>query len=132
MASRSNCKRRWSKRLARRPQSWRRSKRWHGDWPGGAGAIFEANRHSVLQRQAVLETVAGLKEREMLKLATLCAAIAGALGARGADAITASLCAEMGIIVFKTAFARWSEPDNERAFAELVGETLDQFKAATQ
>ena len=98
----------------------------------GAGAIFEANRHSVLQRQAVLETVAGLKEREMLKMAALCAAIAGALGERGADETTASLCAEMGIIVFRTAFARWSEPDNARPFAELVGETLDQLKAATE
>ena len=97
----------------------------------GAGAFFEAHRDAVLQRQAVLETVVGLREREMLKMATLCAAMAGALRERGTPVITATLSAEMGITVFRVAFDRWIEPANERAFAQLVGEALDQLRAVT-
>lgn len=97
----------------------------------GAGAIFEERRDQIRRRQTVLDTVAGLKEREMLKLAALSEVIAGALRDRGVAATTATLSAEMGIVLFKIAFDRWIDPANEREFAEFIGETLDQLKAVS-
>ena len=64
-------------------------------------------------------------------MATLCEAIAGALRERGTPAMAATLSAEMGITVFRVAFDRWIEPANQRAFAQLVGEALDQLWAVT-
>jgi AcrR family transcriptional regulator len=59
------------------------------------------------RRQAVIDASAELRERELIKLASLSAALANALRERGLDAPTAGLTAEVGIAVFKAAFERW-------------------------
>jgi AcrR family transcriptional regulator len=73
-----------------------------------ATAMFRDNREFARRRQAVIEANAELRERELTKLATLATAIAGALRQRGVPEPAASLAAEAGIAVFKTAFARWT------------------------
>ena len=66
-----------------------------------------------------------LKERELIKLASLSVALAGALRERGiADA---DLIAEVGIAVFKTAFERWIGQE-DRVFAELVRDAVGELK----
>jgi AcrR family transcriptional regulator len=63
------------------------------------------------ERQAVIAGNAELQEREVVKLATLAAAVAGALRDRGVTEPAASLAGEAGIAVFKVAFERWvSQP----------------------
>ena len=96
-----------------------------------ADEIIEERRALVEKRNAVITTVEGLKERELLKLAALSQIIAQALQSRGASALTASLAAEAGVTVFKVAFERWIEPANERSLVQLIGETLDQLRAVT-
>ena len=65
--------------------------------PGSARAIIAAN--------------AELRERELIKLASLAAALADALRQRGVRDPAASLTAEAGIAVFRVAFERWVERD---------------------
>jgi hypothetical protein len=57
--------------------------------------------------------------------------MADALRRRGVDEPAATLTAEAGIAVFKTAFERWLDEDNRQDFRELVRESLDELKAVT-
>ncbi|MEU0532926.1 TetR/AcrR family transcriptional regulator [Amycolatopsis tolypomycina] len=88
-------------------------------------------RERARQIRAVVAGHTDLRERELLKLATLRAAMAEALRARGTPPPTASLAAEIGGLAFSTGFIRWVEPDSEREFAPLVLEALDELMAAT-
>ena len=96
-----------------------------------AHEIIEERRALVEKRNSVIGAVEGLRERELLKLAALSRAIAGALHRRGVAEPAASLAAEAGVTVFKIAFDRWIESANERPLAEWIGETLDQLKTVT-
>jgi AcrR family transcriptional regulator len=58
-------------------------------------------------RYAVVSANAELRERELVKLAEIAAAMAGALRERGVPDPVASLAAETGIAVYRVAFARW-------------------------
>ncbi|HZC04158.1 MAG TPA: TetR family transcriptional regulator [Ktedonobacterales bacterium] len=96
-----------------------------------ATPVFTARRALVRQRQAVIAANPGLQERELLKRATLAEAMANALRQRGVPDPAASLAAEVGVIAFKTAYARWiSEPD-EPDLSRLIHESLDQLNAIT-
>jgi AcrR family transcriptional regulator len=83
------------------------------------------------KRQAVITANAELRERELIKLASLSAALAAELRRRGVAEPGASLSAEAGIAVFKVAFERWVDASNERDFPALVHESLDELKAVT-
>ena len=72
-----------------------------------AGAVLQENPERVRLRDAIVSANAELRERELIKLATLAAAMAGALRDRGIPEPAASLAAETGVAVFKVAFARW-------------------------
>jgi hypothetical protein len=88
------------------------------------------DREYSMQRQAIVAKSEELRERELIKMATLSSAIAEALHGRGVKEPTASLTAEAGITVFRVAFARWVDPANQKDLAELIGESLDQLKVA--
>jgi AcrR family transcriptional regulator len=96
-----------------------------------AGAVFQERREHSVQRQAVIAASAELRERELIKLASLAAAIAEALRQRGVEDPAASLTAEAGIAVFKVAFARWIDETNHRDLPLLIRESLDQMKTVT-
>jgi AcrR family transcriptional regulator len=96
-----------------------------------AAELFQGRREGSRQRQAIITANAELRERELIKLATLAAALAGALRSRGTGEPAASLAAEAGIGVFKVAFERWvgdSAPDD---LALIMRESLDQLKTVT-
>jgi AcrR family transcriptional regulator len=83
------------------------------------------------QRQAIIDAHPELQERELIKFASLSAAVAEALRERGLPDLTATLTAEIGIAVFRTAFERWVDTTNKRSFPALVRESLDQLKTVT-
>jgi AcrR family transcriptional regulator len=87
-----------------------------------AGAVFNDDRRLFSrQRQAVINANAELQERELIKLASLTAAIAATLRQRGVREPTASLTAQAGMGVFRVAFERWVERAGERrSWATLV------------
>ena len=93
-----------------------------------AGAALQERREHAMRRQAVIDANTGLQERELIKLAALASALAGALRGRGVKDPAASLAAEAGIAVFKIAFEGWiSHPDGP-GLPELITESLDELK----
>lgn len=89
-----------------------------------AAAVFDERREQARQRQRVITANAELQERELVKLASLAAAMREALRARGVGEPAASLAAEAGIAVFKVAFERWIDAVGERGLGAFVLEGL--------
>jgi hypothetical protein len=79
----------------------------------------------------VIAASAELRERELIKLASLAAALADALRRRGVSDPAASLTAEAGIAVFRVAFERWLEEGNQKDLPRVIRESLDELKAVT-
>lgn len=96
-----------------------------------AAAAFEGHREHSQRRQKVIAANVELRERELIKLASLSTALADALRRRGVADPAASLAAEAGIAVFKIAFERWVGEGDQRQVAELIRESLDELKAVT-
>jgi AcrR family transcriptional regulator len=95
-----------------------------------AWAAILNDRDYSRQRQAIVASSEELRERDLIKMATLSSAIAEALGRRGVKEPTASLSAEAGIAVFRVAFVRWVDPANKKELRKLIAESLDQLKVA--
>ena len=96
-----------------------------------AGALLQERRAFAGQRQMVIAANAELRERELIKLASLASALADALRRRGVSDPAASLTAEAGIAVFKVAFERWLDEGNQKDLSRLIRESLDELKAVT-
>ncbi|WP_306189743.1 MULTISPECIES: TetR/AcrR family transcriptional regulator [unclassified Streptomyces] len=94
-------------------------------------AVFVGRREQSRRRQAVIAANAELQERELIKLASLAAALGGALRGRGVTEPAASLTAEAGVAVFKVGFEHWIASAGEREMAPLMREALDELKAVT-
>jgi AcrR family transcriptional regulator len=94
-----------------------------------AGVVFDDERRDYsMRRQSVIAANAELRERELIKMATLAAAIAETLRGRGVPDPAAVLTAEAGIAVFRVAFARWVDARNELGWSELVRDSLAELK----
>jgi AcrR family transcriptional regulator len=91
-----------------------------------AGAFIQENPERARLRDAIVSAHAELRERELIKLAALASAVAGALRERGTPEPAASLAAETGVAVFKVAFARWTgdpgQPDLPGTIRESMGD----------
>jgi AcrR family transcriptional regulator len=96
-----------------------------------AGAALQERREFARQRQTIISANPELRERELIKLATLASAIAGALRQRGVSDPAASLAAEAGIAAFRVAFERWINAPNQRDLPQLIRDALDQLTAVT-
>ena len=96
-----------------------------------AAAVFEARRQVAPVRQQIIQANAELRERELIKLARLSAAMAEALRARGVGEPAASLSAEAGITVLKVAFERWIAGRTKPGLAALFQETLADLRSVT-
>ncbi|HEX4287446.1 MAG TPA: TetR family transcriptional regulator [Trebonia sp.] len=93
-----------------------------------AAAMFTAHEDGVRRRSAIIAAHPDLRERELIKLATVAAAIAEALRGRGVTDPAASLTAEAGIAIFKIAFARWLAAPTGPDLAKLIAESLEELK----
>ena len=96
-----------------------------------AGAAIQERGELAHKRQTILAANAALRERELIKLASLSAALAGALRQRGVTDPAASLTAEIAIAVFKIAFERWVHGTSPRTLPQLIRDSLDDLKAVT-
>ncbi len=94
-----------------------------------AGAMLQEGRDFARQRQAIIDSSAELRERELIKLASLATAIAEALRGRGVDAASSTLSGEVAVAVFKIAFMRWIAQAGDRELPALIGEALDELRA---
>src|ERR1700749_4692679 len=91
-----------------------------------AAAMMQENPERGRLRDAIGSANAELRERELIKLAALASAVAGALRDRGVPEPGASLAPETGGAVFQGAFARWvsapGQPDLPGIFRESMAE----------
>ena len=83
------------------------------------------------QRAAVIAANPSLHERELLKLATMGAAVAGALRARGVSDENAAVAAETAMTVFKLAFERWISDPGSGEFEQCSTDVLRQLRQLT-
>jgi AcrR family transcriptional regulator len=82
------------------------------------------------QRQDVITTNVELRERELIKMASLAGALADGLRRRGVAEPNASLAAEAGIAVLRVAFERWVNADDPD-LSHVMRESLGQLKILT-
>ena len=93
-----------------------------------AGAVLQENPERVRVRDAIVSANAELRERELIKLATLASAVATALRDRGIGEPTASLAAETGVAVFKAAFARWIAEPGQADLPGMIRDSMDALR----
>lgn len=94
-----------------------------------AGDVFNAERRDYArERRAVISANAELRERELIKMASLASAIAEALRRREVSDPAASLTAEAGIAVFRVTFDRWVTKASNQDWRALVRESLEELK----
>jgi hypothetical protein len=93
-----------------------------------AGAMLQENQERARLRDAIVSANAELRERELIKLAALASAVAGALRDRGIAEPAASLAAETGVAVFKVAFARWVSEACQPDLAAILRQSMAQLK----
>jgi AcrR family transcriptional regulator len=97
-----------------------------------AGDFFDDDRRPFARlRSTVIAANTDLRERELIKLATLSAALAQALRERGVGEPDASLAAEAGIAVFRVAFAQWVGESERRDYVGIVKESLARLRTLT-
>jgi AcrR family transcriptional regulator len=94
-----------------------------------AAAMIGTNREHSRSRQTVIDSSAELRERELIKLASLAAALAAGLRRRGVPDPQAGLAAETGLAVLRVAFPQWIQEPAERPLADVMRESLADLTA---
>jgi AcrR family transcriptional regulator len=96
-----------------------------------AVAHLLTDREFSRRRYAVIAANPELRERELIKLASLSAALADGLRRRGVAELDANLAAEAGVAIFRVGFERWVSESDGRELAELMRQSLAQLRALT-
>ncbi len=96
-----------------------------------AGTALQDRFEIARRRHNVIAASAELRERELIKLASLAAALAEALRRRGTSGPTATLTAEAGIAVFRVAFERWVTETAPNELPSLIRESLEELRGVT-
>ncbi len=94
-----------------------------------AAGWLEDRRELASQRQSVVSRSPELLERELVKLAGLVEDLTGVLIDAGAPPRDSRLAAEVGVAVFKVAFAEWTGPAGRKSLVELIE---DRFAGLVQ
>jgi len=71
-------------------------------------------------------------QRDALKRISLAAAMAEALQKRGIADPAASLAAELGVLAFRRAHARWADPAKQQRFSELARQRCTSYTPPAQ
>ena len=99
---------------------------------GGFDSISDmfAERHAFARvRSSIVEGNPEVKERELIKMHRLTAAIEDALVQRGTPAHAAKLAAQVGVTVFHVAFGRWLQQEDPAALRPMLDETLNELRS---
>jgi AcrR family transcriptional regulator len=92
-----------------------------------AGFFPDERREYARLRQTVIEGHPALRERELLKMASLATVLAAALRERGVADPAATLAAESGVTVFKVAFGQWVTDGEDRSLARIERQVLEEL-----
>jgi AcrR family transcriptional regulator len=102
----------------------------HGLDALGASLFTDERRALVARRRAVIDAHPDLMERETLKGASLTASIARALAERGVAGPVAEAAAQLGALVLKWTYERWTGSGNEDGFGDLARQAVSDVQAA--
>lgn len=83
------------------------------------------------RRQAVIASTPELRERELIKMASLTDAFTKALAERGVSPDVAALAAEAGVAVFRVSFERWVAEPGDAELADIIRSTLKTLAGLT-
>jgi AcrR family transcriptional regulator len=92
-----------------------------------AGVLLEGRREFAPRRQAIIAANPQLQERELIKLASLAAALTNVLHERGVTDSLAGLTGELAMAVFKVAFERWVEDPSGLELPQVIRESLEEL-----
>jgi len=93
-----------------------------------AAGVIRDRKYS-LERQKLIEAHPVLRERELIKMASLASAFAATLRKRGVNDPAATLTSEAGIAVFRIAFERWVKDSGNREFVALIREGFAELRS---
>lgn len=93
-----------------------------------AASRFEEVREFAGARQRIIASSPELQERELIKAASLAAAMARALRARGFGDTAAALAAHVGTTVMHVAFGQWVSDPQRRPFQQIAGDALARLR----
>lgn len=96
-----------------------------------AADVLGHNREWSSRRMKVIEANAELMERELIKMATLSAALADGLRTRGVAEPDASLAAQSGIVVLQVAFGRWVTGVGDDDLGRAMRASLQRLRTVT-
>jgi AcrR family transcriptional regulator len=98
-----------------------------------AGRFIQEQRsfEHVRRRRSLIAAHEELREREVMKFASLASAVTAALRQRGVVEPNASLIAEMGLAIFKVGFERWVDDARRRDLPQNIRDALASLKAVT-
>ena len=97
-----------------------------------AGAAIGGGPERARLRQRVIDANDDLKERELIKLATLASALTRTLRERGVEDPAASLAAEAGIAVFRVAFERWVSAVDDATLSDVIDQSIAALSTITR
>ena len=90
--------------------------------------FFEQRREGAQLRQAVIKANPELRERELIKMATLAAVLAGALRERGVSEPAATLASEAGVVVFRVGIDAWLDPRHKGDLTDAIRDGFSQLE----
>lgn len=93
-----------------------------------AGLRFEEHREFAALRHRIIASSPELQERQLIKGASMAAAMAQALRARGLGDTAATLAAHIGSTVIHVAYGQWAEDPQRRPFQQIARDVLAQFR----
>ncbi len=96
-----------------------------------AADMLRGHRELAQRRNAVIMANVDLRERELIKFAHMSAAVADGLRRRGVDETEASLAAETGTAVYRVAFQRWVDADDDLDLREVIRQSFAQLRTLT-
>jgi AcrR family transcriptional regulator len=96
-----------------------------------AADMIGRDRELARKRHAVIMANADLRERELIKLAQMSAALAEGLRRRGVADTEASLAAETGAAVYRVAFQRWVDADDDLDLRDAIRQSFVQLRTLT-
>jgi AcrR family transcriptional regulator len=99
-----------------------------GEALAAVGAMVQETPEFAVKRNGVVSANAELRERELVKLAEMAGAMAGALRERGVPGSAASLAAETGIVVYRFAFVRWIAEPGRADLPEILLQTMTELR----
>ena len=83
------------------------------------------------RRAAVIMSTPELRERELIKMATLTTSLTDGLLERGVAADVAALAAETGVAVFRVSFERWIAAPDDVPIGDVIQATLKTLAGLT-